>query len=92
MREIQVSPTQPIDSYLRRSQKYIARDGAVVLVARGTRAHRHLRRIYRSWRFPIEEINPRIFVDQQTSSWHLLLAPSDWSLHLDAAGVPKASS
>lgn len=93
MKQIKITPARSGKDFAKRAEESIAKDGAVVLVADGPAAHRHVRHIYKEMRFPRPDlVNPRIFVHQSTEAWHLLLAPSDWHIELDDQGVPKVSS
>ena len=90
MQRISVSPRKPADAYLRRARAQLKRADAVVLVARGTAAHRHLREIYRA--FPSgRPIRPMIYQHQASNEWYLLLAPPGMYLELDEHGVPKTT-
>lgn len=93
MKQITVTPARSGKDFSEEAHKHISKDGAVVLVADGAAAHRHVRKIYKEMRFPRPDlVNPRIFIHQSTGAWHLLLAPAEWFVELDEHGVPKAAS
>jgi hypothetical protein len=90
MERIVVTPQKT--DFLKAARARLKEDGAVVLVAQRSAAHRVIRQLYRDFRFPeiasSDSMNPRIFIDQDTDAWHLLIAPSDYPVVLDARGVP----
>ena len=101
MRRVLVSSKRPWESSLKAAQGALEEDGRVVLVAKSQRAHRNLMKVYRAFRFPRRhdplsppetwplragEINPLIYVDQDSGHWHLQLAPGQTDL--DERGVP----